>query len=212
MTVGLVTVAVGEPYQARLEGWAHAVASLQRPPDQVTIVVDTIHRDLISSLDQILGEWQLIYSKRDWTHHPQVLVNDGIAFTETEWICKMDVDDIILPHALDTIDEHHDTDVLMFGIRTDTRDIAFTGVTAEAILQAQHNLIFSGSPYRKWLWHDNPYRDMIFEDWAFWIGCARQTRRFAHTGTIDYIYTTHPDQISARADEAYWAQIVRSLA
>ena len=212
MTIGVVTVAVGEPYQARLETWAIAVAELHRQPDQVTIVVDTIPDALISNLDSILGEWQLIYSKTEWIHHPQVMINDGIAFTETEWICKMDVDDVILPHALDTIDDMHDTDVLMFGIRTNDRDLTFSGVTSDDILKAQHNLVFSGSPYRKWLWHDNPYRDMIFEDWAFWLGCARQTRRFTHTGTIDYIYTTHPDQISARADEAYWAQIVRSLA
>lgn len=211
MTIGIVTVAVGEPYQNRLEQWAEAVASLHRRPDQITVVVDTLPTDLIHRLDDILGPWQLIYSTREWTHHPQILTNDGIAFTDTEWICKMDVDDVILPHAFDTIDDLPDTDILMFGIRTDTRDITFTGVTADAILTRQDNLVFSGSPFRRWLWYDNPYRDMIFEDWAFWIGCAKQSDRFTHTGTIDYIYTTHDDQISTRADHAYWTSIVRGI-
>ena len=209
MTIGVVTVAVGEIYLDRLETWATAVAQLNRQPDLVTVVTDRMPRRYVELLDDLLPQWQLVTSERTWAHHPQVLINDAIAMTNTEWICKIDADDLILPHAFDTIDEHSSTDVLMFGIYTDGRGLAFQGITSEEILKVEHNLVFSGSPFRKWLWADNPFRDMIYEDWAFWIGCAKQTTRFAHTGTVDYVYTTHDNQISARADTAYWTAIVR---
>jgi hypothetical protein len=208
MTIGVVTVAVGDTYLDRLQTWATAVAQLNRQPEIVTVVTNRMPRRYVEILDDLLPQWQLVTTERTWKHHPQVLVNDAIAMTDTDWICKMDADDVILPHAFDTIDDLTSTDVLMFGIRTEGKDLTFRDITAEHILKIEHNLVFSGSPFRKWLWSDNHFRDMIFEDWAFWIGCAKQTTRFTHTGTIDYVYTTHDEQISTRADTAYWTAIV----
>lgn len=211
MTIGVVTVAVGEKYQAMLPRWAESVAALNTPPSEVCIVVDTIPSSLARQIQDILPNLSIMLSNRPWRYHPQILANDGIGRTFTNWICKMDVDDLLLPHAFDHVEETP-CDVYCFGISHRGRNLYGQSPTAHEVLTREANYVFSGSPYRRALWVGNEYRDMIFEDWAFWLGCARQTRRFAHTGTIDYIYTTHPDQISARADEAYWAQIVRSLA
>jgi len=210
VTVGIVTVAVGETYQNFLPQWATAIANLERQPDQVTIVVDHIPEHYVKMLDEILGSWQLITTTTQWEHHPQILVNEAISVTQTEWICKMDADDIILPHAFNQIDTC-EADILLYGIVIDKQGRMFNNVTSDMILELQHNYVFSGSPFRRWLWETNNYRDMIFEDWAFWIGCAKQTQKLKHTGTIDYIYTTHPHQISTRADADYWTEKVRNL-
>lgn len=210
MSVGVVTVAVGESYQQRLPTWAEAVADLERVPDEVTIAVDDIADDLAGEILAILPAAQIIHSTRQWQHHPQVLANDAVEHTSTDWICKMDADDVILPHALTPLDGL-DADVLMFGIQLDDNGLLWGDVTRDEILKRRGNIVFSGSPYRRHLWHDNPYRDMIFEDWAFWIGCAEQGARFVASNTIDYIYTRHDEQISARADTAYWTSVVRSV-
>ncbi len=210
MSVAVVTVAVGDEYQAMLPTWACGVAALERQPDEVIIAVDDLSGRIINELQMILRDFWIVPSDRQWTHHPQVLINDAIAVSESEWICKMDADDLILPHALTPLDDL-DADVLMFGISHGEKDLQYRGVTAEAILRREANLVFSGSPFRRRLWETNPFRDMIYEDWAFWIGCAEQGARFHPSDTIDYIYTIHEGQISARADSAYWASVVRSL-
>lgn len=210
MSVAVVTVAVGSEYQARLPAWAKAVAALDRQPDEVIVAVDDLPDRLINELTLILGEFWLVPSDREWLHHPQVLVNDAILVADSEWICKMDVDDLILPHALTPLDDI-DGDVFMFGIRHGGRDLVWSGVTSELIRTRQGNLVFSGSPFRRSFWEGNEFRDMIFEDWAFWIGCADRGARFVSSGRVDYIYSQHEGQISARSDTAYWTSVVRSL-
>lgn len=212
MSIGVVTVAVGEPYTQRLIAWADAVATLERTPDVVTVVSNRLGRDLVTQLDDILGDWQLVGSARSWRHHPQVLINDAIQMTDTDWICKMDADDLFLPHALNDVDDATDADVFMFGIEIQGRGLTFAGVQADMIVRAEQNLVFSGSPFRRWLWTDNQFRDMIYEDWAFWIGCAKQGARFKSSGRVDYIYQLHDGQITKNIDEQYWTTIVRSLA
>lgn len=210
VTIGIVTVAVGETYLKFLPQWAKAVSNLARKPDQITIVTDYMPEEYVRILDETLTTWQLLISNTKWVHHPQILVNEAISITHTDWICKMDADDIILPHAFNQLDESN-ADILLYGISIGNKGLSFNDITSDLILQREHNYVFSGSPYRRWLWENNHYRDMIYEDWAFWIGCAKQTKKLQHTGTIDYIYTTHPDQVSIRADENYWKQKVRNL-
>lgn len=210
MSVGVVTVAVGDAYQSRLPSWVQAVADLDRPPDAVTIAVDDIPTDLADEVLAILPTAQIIHSTREWRHHPQVLANDAVQHTGTDWICKMDADDVILPHALTPLDGL-DADVLMFGIELDGTAHLRGDISREEILSRRANVVFSGSPYRRHLWEQNHYRDMIFEDWAFWIGCAEQGARFVTSNTVDYVYTRHDGQMSARSDTAYWTSVVRGM-
>lgn len=209
-SIAVATVAVGPTYLAYLPRWATAIAELERQPDQIVIVTDHMPDDIKAALDELIPSWMLVISNRIWKHHPQVLINDAISMTSTEWVCKMDADDVLLPHAFNQIDTIT-SDVLMFGIRTNEHDLVFVDVTANSILSRQHNYVFSGSPFRRWLWERNHFRDMIFEDWAFWIGCATQGARFKHSETIDYIYTQHPNQISSTIDTAYWEKVVRDV-
>lgn len=210
MTIGIVTVAVGESYQARLPEWSRAVAALNRAPDEICIVVDTIDTDRAREVLEILPNASIMISNRKWRYHPQILANDGIARTFTQWICKMDVDDLILPHALDTVG-HSPCDVYCFGISYRGMDLYGQSPAPSQILIRQANLVFSGSPFRRVLWVKNEYRDMLFEDWAFWVGCARRGAIFQSSGSIDYVYAEHEEQISRGVNEAYWASVVRSL-
>lgn len=210
MTIGVVTVAVGEKYQAMLPRWVGAVAELNTQPDEVCIVVDTIPSRLAHEIQDMLPSLSIMISNRPWRYHPQILANDGIGMMFTNWICKMDVDDLLLPHAFDHVEETP-CDVYCFGISHRGRNLYGQSPTAEQVLTREANYVFSGSPFRRALWVGNEYRDMIFEDWAFWVGCAKRGAIFQSSRSIDYVYSEHEGQISQGVNEAYWASVVRSL-
>lgn len=210
MSIGVVTVAVGEKYQNRLPEWARSIMSLTTQPDEICIVTNTVPMGLVAEVHDLLPQATFMISNRPWRHHPQVLVNDAIEKTFTTWICKMDVDDLFLPHALDGLEESS-ADVFCFGISYLGQDLPGQSPSPEQVLSRQANLVFSGSPYRRKLWVGNPYRDMIFEDWAFWVGCAARGAIFQSSQRIDYVYSVHDSQISRGVNEAYWASVVRSI-
>ena len=225
MSIGVVTVAYGSAYQRFLPEWAQAVAKLNTPPEQVTIICDTIsaeHLDMLESTIRTCNV-RVMLSLTVPEHHPQILVNEAIAATSTEWICKMDVDDIILPYALDKV-ANCQADVLMFGIVMSVWNADGTPkiphshvpmlaqkVTAQQIAQSPHNLVFSGSPFRKTVWEKAPFRDMIYEDWAFWIEAAKNGAQFAQTDSLDYEYRIHDKNISMWCDDAAAKQKIEAI-
>lgn len=201
-----MTVAHGTTYREHLDSWAEAVSRLNTTPDRIMIVTD----DIIDAVDRTreLGNVTVIKKTHGHKHHPQVYVNEAIKRIDTDWICKMDVDDRIHPHALDPL-EATEADVYMFGISHNNTNLPARHVTAHDILTSDHNLVFSGSPFRKWLTHRAKFRDMIYEDWAFWIECAKQNARFHPSPSIDYEYTMHDHNISQHVDHEYWATIAK---
>lgn len=207
MTIAVVTVAYGDTYRRFLPEWADSIRALHTSPDEIVIATDDVEdtRQHIGDLPATLVPIQGTHR-----HHPQVYVNQAIAASSSEWITKMDVDDLFYPHALDDV-QHGDGDVTTFGIMVGTMALASRPVTSEQILNTPENLVFSGSPFRRWLWIAAPFRDMIYEDWAFWRAAAKQHARFIPTGRVDYHYRLHGSNISQSADDAYWRSIVRSL-
>jgi hypothetical protein len=100
-TIGIVTVAHGDKYRAFLPEWAVAVASLQRIPDAITIVTDNVLcRDLATACDMLGPNCAAIETGTTFKTHPQILANEGIQKTHTDWICKLDADDLIYPHGI----------------------------------------------------------------------------------------------------------------
>lgn len=206
MSIAVVTVAIGDDYVPFLEPWSEAISRLRRKPDEIVIVTDNV--ELAELCIHWLPNTSIIRPTTVPVHHPQVCVNDAIAATTSEWVCKMDVDDLIYPHALDTV-ESLDADVYMFGMRLNQVSLPARHVTRMDVIKTPHNLVFSCSPFRRWLWERAPYEDMISEDWRFWIDAARNGARFYASPTIDYRYTLHGGNITMRTDTKYWDEQVR---
>jgi hypothetical protein len=211
VTVAVVTVAVGEKYQQFLPDWAFAISQLNTRPDEIIIIGDPIPDEICLRIDAQIRDWTWIHGTRAWTHHPQVMANDAIAFARSDWICKMDADDMIFPHALDHLKDLT-CDVSMFGISVNgERHVTPPPVTAHEILACPHNLLFAGSPFRRDLWERTPgFQDMIYDDWAFWRSCARAGATFQRTGTIDYLYRLHDSNASSDVDHTEEVQRVLS--
>lgn len=211
MTIGLVAVAYGKKYRAFLPRWMRAVTMLERQPDKVMIVTDDVPSAISALGDVYLSSAVFKQAQGTFQNHPQYLVNEGIAALHTDWVCKMDIDDVIFPHALNALDTLHDADVYMFGIQLSGQWLPAHHVTRADILKSPNNLVFSGSPFRRWVWERAQYRDMICEDWMFWIDAARNGARFHASPHIDYEYVIHEDNITLRADMAAAERKVRGM-
>jgi hypothetical protein len=213
VTVGVVTVAHGIKYRAFLPEWATAVAALQRQPDTVTIITDDAScRDLATACDILGSNCAVIETDTAFQRHPQILANEAIEDTHTDWICKLDADDLIYPHALNPLDKWP-TDVCMFGISVHGQhNLLPSLVTAQQILTSPHNLLFAGSPFRRDIWAQTPgFQDMIYDDWAFWRSCAHADATFLPTGTIDYLYRLHGGNSSNNVNhEEETARVLRA--
>ena len=207
MSTSIVTVAYGERYRMFLPEWSEAVKNLHTRPDQIIIVTDDVEEC------EVLVEWQagmiILETTIEPKIHPQVCVNDAIAEADTDWVCKMDVDDIIYPHALDPL-ETCDADVYMFGIRMGGKNLPARHATRQDVMKTPHNLVFSCSPFRRWVWEKTGgFQDAICEDWRFWVDAARVGARFQTSPTIDYEYVIHGENISQRGDLAIWESAAR---
>jgi hypothetical protein len=208
MTIGVVSVAYGEKYRAFVPRWMRAITALETKPDKVLIITDDV-RDCIDQLGDVhLDSVVFKQAHRTFTRHPQYLVNEAIQDVRTDWICKMDIDDLIYPHALNNLDRC-DADVYMFGISYMGQWLPARPVNAYTILTTMHNLVFSCSPFRRWVWEKSPYKDILCEDWAFWVDAARNNAKFQPSSTIDYEYVQHGDNISLDADFVAYERLVR---
>ena len=210
MSVGVVAVAYGDTYRAFLPRWMRAMTMLEQKPQQIMVVTDDVP-DCIARLGDVYLS-SVIFKQAHGTfeRHPQYLVNEGIASMHTDWICKMDMDDIIFPHAFNGL---HDclADVYMFGIQLDEKWLPAHHITAKDVLRSNHNLIFSGSPFRRWVWEKQGFRDMICEDWMFWIDAAKNGARFQASPNIDYEYVIHGDNITLHTDMEVAENNVRGM-
>lgn len=210
MSVGVVAVAYGDTYRAFLPRWMRAMTMLEQKPQQIMVVTDDVP-DCIARLGDVYLS-SVIFKQAHGTfeRHPQYLVNEGIASMNTDWICKMDMDDIIFPHAFNGL---HDclADVYMFGIQLDEKWLPAHHITAKDVLRSNHNLIFSGSPFKRWVWEKQGFRDMICEDWMFWIDAAKNGARFQASPNIDYEYVIHGDNITLHTDMEVAENNVRGM-
>lgn len=210
MSVGVVAVAYGDTYRAFLPRWMRAMTMLEQKPQQIMVVTDDVP-DCIARLGDVYLS-SVIFKQAHGTfeRHPQYLVNEGIASLQTDWVCKMDMDDIIFPHAFNGL---HDclADVYMFGIQLNEKWLPAHHVTAKDVLRSNYNMIFSGSPFRRWVWEKQGFRDMICEDWMFWIDAAKNGARFQASPNIDYEYVIHGDNITLHTDMEVAENNVRGM-
>lgn len=210
MTVGICTVAYGETYHAFLPEWSQHVAALETKPTSVTIVHDGVAQELRDTVNDLFNVLWVEDHVTQFDVHPQYLINTAISVTRTDWIIKLDADDLILPHALNAV-KSCQADVLNYGYRIGSANHASQNVTREQVLERSSNYVSSCSPFRRWLWERNPFRDMLFDDWGFWFEAAREGATFAATGTVDYVYRVHDQQMTRHHDNTAAANIVRAL-
>ena len=191
VTIAVVTACVGKNYHFFSSDWIQAVLKLERKPDEIIIATDLITYDFDAGLIRYVPA-----PKESKSGHWAFAVNEAIAASTADWICKIDVDDTILPHALNEVDSC-EADVYCFGIEIDGNP---RYANPENILEQDNPQIFSNSAYRRWVWEKNSYQDMYCEDALFWYSAAHEGATFAVSQRVDYIYGRHANQVTASLD------------
>ena len=210
MTVGICSVAYGDTYHRFLPEWSQAVAALETKPTRITIIHDGVSQEIKDIVNDNIPVMWLEDRGTTYTFHPQVLINTAITFTKCDWIVKLDADDLILPHALNGLQDVT-ADVWNFGYRRNGNDVVSRSVSVDQVLQRSSNPVSSCSPFRRWLWESNQFLDMPHCDWMFWVHAARAGAQFSSTKRVDYIYRVHAEQITNRIDTSAAAARIRSL-
>ncbi len=205
MSFAVVTSCTGADYHQWLIPWARHVESLTTTPDQVVVATD-VDDDVMDEVDEFL-QVMWVHPRAVARTHAQSIVNDAIEFTHTDWICRLDVDDIIYPRAYEHL-EDCTADVYALGYFHAGTEHYAPPLTAADLLRRPDNPLAAASPFRRWLWEAQPYRDMHFDDWAFWIDAAKAGATFSASPTIDYEYRQHAGQVTARGD---LAQAIRDV-
>lgn len=190
-TIGIVTWA-SHGYEKWLRDWVFAVAQVRRQPDVV----------IVGTTDESVGEvswlpnWVDVVTVPHRHHFTPEWLNVAIDRCKTEWVCAFDVDDLIEPVAFSGVDRW-DADVMAFGVD-------FPGKAwipqpdATVIAQGKENQMSSNSPFRRWVWEKQPFVDIAYWDWGFWIAAAVNGAKFGSTNRIDYTYQVHDEQMTRK--------------
>lgn len=202
MAVTAGVVGVCGNFHDHIPAWLDSVRSLNRAPDQITLLAaphESLHD--LDGVNIVLTGERFHFGK--W-------LNVAVEHSPTDWIAWAGLDDRYRPHALDGVDDWT-ADVVSFGLQYDTGQTWRDAEPSPAeILRAESCPIPCGSPFRRDMWARQPFAPQFapFEDWALWVGFAREGARFATTGRIDidYEYAGHtaPPEHNIRARLKEW--------
>lgn len=127
--------------------------------------------------------------------------NCAVSLTDTEWVMHLDVDDKIMPHALnDWRQLCKSADVISMGYETfpskPSRTNLYNTFTGRQNLWSP-KLASAVSPFRRWLWEKSPYRTDLAGSWdtALWIGFCHLGARFVAMSRAGYWYRQHGDSL-----------------
>lgn len=218
--VHVMTSAHTLEYQRFLPEWLDSVLALNTTPDTITIGV-TDYRlptlDILNELERRM-ESRRTPLRVHWLHdvpeHLPACINqviDGFAqLAPADWVAKLDADDRACTDWLDGIRET-DADVwsvrmipVFEGRRLSRGSNALGEDACQHILDSARqgrNLVWSCSPFRRWLWDRNRFANRPGEDWQFWVDAAAAGARFGNAPGA-YEYHQHPGQLHRRTTDA----------
>jgi FkbM family methyltransferase len=196
----IVTVSFG--YNHFLREWALAVKNLNSQPKEIIIGIDEIDSQTKKFVEESLTNLRWIYLKKRNYKHFGPYFNEVIKFVTTDWVCKIDADDLIHQDAYDNLDEIQ-SDIYAFGCTdSESNDISLASpnLTPLKVLYSNYNLLSSLSPFRKSVWEKNQFKDFYFDDWIFWIDAGREGSTFSSSSISNYTYRNHSEQATKKID------------
>ena len=175
MDVTLWTTVFGD-YHRFLDGWMEA--AVKTNPDRLMVVSD---RPLDIDADVIVRQPN---SKYPYTS----MLNYGAAECGDGWVWRIDVDDRILPDALQVL-EGRDCDIVVVGLESTKGYTNIPRVVNHDKFLVGGNRYTAGSPFTKDIWERaGGFPDIAHCDWGFWRRCAKLGARFEAAGRVCYVY------------------------
>ncbi len=173
MTVAVVSCVYGTDYDQFIPEWENALKNLTRPADEI-----------------ILHHGERLPDEE----YPQArLLNEAVLQATSEWIWKLDVDDLALPDALDLID-YVASDVWLMGyVHSVDGEYVPPALPNDQYLASSKNTYPSMSAFRREAFLEvGGYPLIGHEDWGLWRRMARANCAFESSGRVHCMYRRHP--------------------
>lgn len=173
-------------YHRFLPGWLEAAVAAR--PDRLLIVSD---RELEVPADVIVAE--------PIGRFPEHRFRNLACEAADGWLWQIDVDDRIMPNALEVL-AGRDCDVVIVGYESTAGNRHVPDVLPNREFLEGPNRYTSGSPFTKRIWAEaGGFPDIALSDWGFWRRCARAGARFEAAGRPCYWYREEPqDSLTGR--------------
>ena len=162
--------------------WTECVRAMSPAPDRVIVASD---EPIKTDFDVVICHTKTLGPMR----------NAAIEITDTDWFVPSDLDDIPLPNYVDGL--HCGSDIHAFSYMYGDRTYGFTpSMWTDAFSPNTGNPIASCSAYKTELAKKVKYRDIGWEDWAFWLD-MKKTGATVHYDPIPrWVYMRPPNSLS----------------
>jgi hypothetical protein len=198
MNIGICT-SFYNGYDKFLPRWAKSIAALKTKPKFVSVYASGPydHKNTKEAMDilqragiQFIFDFSVYHSSMGRAR------NAAVENCNSRWIMYLDVDDTILPDAIDIIAKYENKAcVICTGLKVagKKKKFIYTNTTRKSILSGKHGSS-SHSVYKKNLWHKAPYIETNdYIEQPFWLGLAQARASFIGTKEICTIYHSRSD-------------------
>jgi hypothetical protein len=191
MNIG-ITAVIYNGYGKFLNKFLESIHRLEIPPAMVTIVLGKNHG--VPSGILWPPKVNVVYAEEE--DNLGRLKNFGVLHTPTEWIMGMSIDDEVLPWAFEEFQKHsQNADIIVskYLFMAEKSICMHPKINKEILLSEAYyikggNYMHGSTPFRRTLWEKHNYKESDCFNTLFWIDCAGDNARFAHTDIPCLIY------------------------
>jgi len=164
--------------------WTECVKSMSPAPDRVIVASD---EPINTDFDVVICETKSLGPMR----------NAAIEITDTDWFVPADLDD--LPYSNYVSNLNQDFEIHAFCLSLDKSEYGYRPNEWENAFgfYSQNPLVSCSAFKTKW-GKKVKYRDIGWEDWAFWLDMKKAGARVYFDKTIRYTHTRLPDGLSSQ--------------
>ena len=192
-SIGIVTTVWGDKYTRFIPAWWEAVAALDRQPDEVTFVTDSINEEAIRSNapSHLVDALNIVVVANPEELDFNDFWDQAYRSCNQKWMVTCCIDDVFLPKALSAIDEADKVDAEL---------------VIDGCIMAPHNSVWTGywnpeeifdkitlpgnAPMTKELYErvGGFDREIYWSDWAFYMKAAKAGVKVYQTDILRIIF------------------------
>jgi len=214
MDIGIVT-SFYNGYDRFIERWANSICKLIIKPQMVVMIASgpQSNEQHVKNAEMMFDKFNIPYVSGKLGKHQNMgyARNKAVQYCMTEWVMYLDVDDTIVPKAIEHFQKYEATaDVICSGLKIVGVRKHHVKLNPNASTARQLKGGYCGSshcPFRKKYWELAPFittNDYIEQ--VFKLGMAQKGARFVPTKEVCSIYHTREDGHNLQMTKEQWKE------